>query len=179
MSKDESERKSTVTVVHRVNRIKEKVSEPANAKGPGSLDPNMIKKAQAIVDGSQSLYAKEEQILLSELQKLWEASKALQGNEAKKSLEKLYLVANRIKDMASTHEYSLMAYFAESLRDFFMSVNVESKSHQTIVRAHLDVMRITAHEKIKRHTDAKAEELKAILGQAIKKLSSAPDSQSS
>ena len=62
-----------------------------------------------------------------------------------------------------------MRYFSKSLRDFSERIDIANKNHITIGQAHLDVMMITVHEKIKEEDAPKAEELKAVLDQAIKK----------
>jgi len=161
--------KQGVKIVHTANKLKKKVSDGLLVDGPGSFNPTSIKNAQAIIDNSQSSYLKAIEAMLLQLEQQWEKTRKLSKKEAKEDLKQFYRIANRVKEMSSTYGYDLMASFGESLSDFAKKINPEHKAHHTIVQAHVNVMKIAFHEKIKGDDSQKAEELKKALAQATEK----------
>ena len=163
-----SDKDDEVEIIHRVNRLKKKVvddTKRASMMGEGHIDPEAIERAQAVIDDSQDDYMEEVESIFGDLSKVWGTLKSGDTGAA----EDVQLYSNRIMDLAATYSYDLMRYFSKSLRDFAERIDVANKNHITIGQAHLDVMMITVHEKIKEEDAPKAEELKAVLDQAIKK----------
>jgi hypothetical protein len=156
-----------VEIIHRVNRLKKKVSAQGKAKdGDGHIDANAIERAQNVIKDSQAEYLKEVGNVLTDLNSAWTSLLRQEEGSAPEDIDRY---ANRIKDMASTYGFDIMTYFSKSLRDFSQSLDVANEAHQTIVKAHLDVMNIALHEKLKTHDDPMAEKLKVMLNKAIVK----------
>ncbi len=166
-----SDSEKEVKVYHRINRLKLKAGADLDDV-PGHLDPSVIKRAQGVVQRHEDLYMDEVERVLIALETSWDA--AIKGSEeeaVKESLDGLYHDANHVKDIASTFGYELMQHFGESLREFAEKIDIANKAHHTIVQAHIDVMWVVFHEKIKDHGGPTAEELKKIVVLAIEKYS--------
>lgn len=158
-----------VQVVHRINRLKQKVLDESSQEAAGYVDSALIRKAQRVIEGSQALYMKHAKTTLDELAEIWRSLKNKTSSEAAADVQHLGVVSNRLMDMASTYEYDLMSYFAMSLRDFTEKLNLSRQPHHVIVQAHIDVMWIAYNEKLKGEKGKKAEELKTIVNKAIEK----------
>lgn len=155
-----------VEIIHRVNHLKKKVvKEGKTARGEGFIDPDSIERAQAVIENSQEDYLQEVENIFSDLSRAW--GKARQGDS--KAIHSVQVYANRIMDLAATYGFDLMKSFSQSLRDFSERIDVANTNHVIIGQAHLDVMQITVREQIKEEDAPKAEELKAVLDQAIRK----------
>lgn len=163
-----SEKDDEVEIIHRINHLKRKVvadTKRASMLGEGRIDPDAIERAQAVIDDSQDEYLDEVESIFGDLTKAWGELKSGEHQ----AVNQVQVYSNRITDLASTYGFDLMRYFSKSLRDFSERIDIANKNHITIGQAHLDVMMITVHEKIKEEDAPKAEELKAVLDQAIKK----------
>lgn len=158
-----------IEIIHRVNRLKKKVSH--GRAGTGFIDPEAIKRAKKVIAETEHAYLDEVKALLPELNKRWEELKKAPSSQRTEHLEELSRCANRMKDMASTYKYDLMAYFSESLRDFTEVFDFDNEAHHTIMQAHIDVIWIVHSENLKEEIGEKAEELKTFVEQAIKKYS--------
>ena len=164
-----------VQIIHRKNRLKEKVIEAGTANGEngeGFFDPKMIANAQAVIDNGTQSYLQEIERTLKNLNIAW---KALQNDDdvnAKSyqtKLNDIHRFTNHIKDLAATFGFELMDYFACSLRDFSEYIDTRVDAHIRIVDAHIQVMTIVFHEQIKDDGGPKAAE--QIVAQAIQKFS--------
>jgi hypothetical protein len=160
-----------VEIVHRVNRLKQKVHESPAEQAEGFIDSTMVRKAQAVIDNSHEKYTAEAKSSLGEIVAAWAVLKSGKSKDVKKDVDHLCRLSNRVKDMASTYGYDLMSYFGESLRDFCEKLDVSKQPHCVIVQAHIDVMWVAFNEKLKGEHGQKAEELKMIVNKAIEKFS--------
>jgi chemotaxis protein histidine kinase CheA len=169
----------TVEIIHRRNRLKEKVVETGHgASGAGFIDPEAIRRAQAVIDNGQDLFIAELQKSLETLTALWKTMKKERKNEPGK-IGEIHRLSNHIKDMAGTFGNTLMDEFGESLRDFSDQIDLSRKEHITIVQAHIDVMWIAFTKDIQDIDTEEAVELKTVLTRAIEKYASAPPVESS
>ena len=157
--------KDEIEIIHRVNRLKKKVSTGGVAMGEGYIDPEAVRRAGKVISDTQDSYADEAGRCFADLCNAWSAAKS--GDH--KAVYDIGIYTNRIKDMASTYGYEIMAYFSKSLRDFSEKMDPILPAHLTIVQAHIDVMRIALKEKIKAEDEPRAEELKGVLLKAIEK----------
>ena len=66
---------------------------------------------------------------------------------------------------------SLIAYFAESLRDYIAQTQLSLDAQRVIIQAHLDAMQAAHHRNLKENGGSVAEELKAAVKKAIEKYS--------
>ena len=160
-----------VQIIHRKNHLKEKVAEAGHGDAIGAIDPEAIKRAQAVIEDGGDAYKQEIEKTLNELNIAWTRLKsdAPETHTYNEHLNEIHRFTNHIKDIASTFSYTLMDYFACSLRDFSEHIDTQDSAHVKIVQAHIDVMTIVFHENIKDDGGPKAEELKMIVAQAIDK----------
>lgn len=164
-----------VEIFHRINRIKKKVAKGIAFNTPGTINPEHIKNAQAIVDNGEENYKNEIHTALESLDACWKSFSDISEDSAiEENLVQINKYSNHIMDLASVYGYELMAHFGKSLRDFSSKINPLDPVHQTIVQAHINVMWVAYNENIKEQDGKKAEELKLVLKQAIQKYS-APD----
>lgn len=159
-----------VEIIHRKNRLKEKVIEAGSMAGAGSgfIDPEAIMRAQEVIDGGQDTFMDELKRSLEALVSIWTSLKKGGVNDADK-IEEIHRLSNHIKDMAGTFGNGLMDDFGQSLRDFSDSIDITKKAHITIVQAHIDVMMIAFTQDIRDIDTREAVELKSVLEQAIHK----------
>lgn len=158
-----------VEVVHRINRLKEKVLDERSQGATGFIDSALIKKAQGVVERSHEVYTKEAHSALDLLVSVWSRLKNGTSQDVSGDIGELCKLSNRLKDMSSTYGYDLLSHFGESLRDFSERLDISRRAHQVIVQAHIDVMWIAFNEKLRDMEGKKAEELKTIVSKAIEK----------
>lgn len=163
---------SGVEIIHRKNRLKEKVIEAGQASpSSGFIDPASIKRAQQVIDNGQGIFMEELKKSLDALIILWSNHKKSGKNDPEKN-EEIHRLSNHIKDMAATFGNELMNGFGQSLRDFSDCIDITQKVHITIVQAHIDVMMIAFTRDIRDIKTPEAIELKAVVEQAIQKYAS-------
>lgn len=164
-----------VEIIHRRNKLKEKVvaaTIDASGTGGGFIDPEAIKRAQAVIDDGQDTFILELKKSLETLTETWGELKK-SGQNDKDAINEIHRLSNHIKDMAGTFSNPLMDDFGGSLRDFSDQIDVSKPEHITIVQAHIDVMWIAFTRDIRDIDAQEAVQLKAVLQQAIEKYSSA------
>ncbi len=160
----------SVEIIHRRNRLKEKIAPETNhpPEETGCIDPSAIERAGALIRNSQDSYERELQTALGHLDAQWKILKTRpEKAREKESRENIHRYANFIKDIASTHDFNLMAHFSESLRNFIDLFTSDNPAHDIIIEAHLDTMDIAAHQNLKDEHTPQAQELKNMLSQAI------------
>lgn len=167
--------KPQVEIIHRRNHLKEKVVEDsAGLSKNGFIDPDAIRRAQAVIDNSQDKFTTELQSSLEDLTTIWVSLKK-DGVNDPDMIEEIHRLSNHIKDMAATFGNGLMDDFGKSLRDFADHLDITNKAHVTIVQAHIDVMWVAFKRDIRDINDQEAVELKKVLAQAIEKHAPALD----
>jgi len=171
MNPHNSSADTTVEIIHRRNRIKEKIADdPQNLSTVGFIDPAAIARADSLIENSGQAYQKELDDSLASLATLWQQARAEHGSSgAKECLDNIHRTANFIKDIASTYHYDLMAYFAESLRDFIDTIDLNNAAHDTIIDAHFKTMKIAGQHGLRDENSPQAQELKKIVALAITK----------
>lgn len=167
-SEQDKNKDKEVEIFHRVNKLKLKAGAESMHDGPGFIDLSSVKRAQNVLETKLEVYPKEIEDVLNNLEKAWK--KAIKDKKhAKKAFEQIYHYANHANDLAATFGFELMQHFGTSLRDFAEKIDVDNPAHHTIVRAHLDVMKVVYEENIKDYGGPKAEELKKMVVKAIEK----------
>jgi hypothetical protein len=157
---------SQIKIIHRKNRLKDKVAGSSDSEGGGFIAPELIANAQAVIDNSKDLYKKELADTLHKLIASWNEFKQSSDDKHRRDLERY---ANHIKDIAGTYQYDIMAHFGRSLCAFSDKLLVEKLEHQNIVQAHIDVITIAYQKDLKRDDTPQAQELKDMVSQAINK----------
>lgn len=154
-----------VKILRRRNRLKIKAGGDEDGGAAGFIDPVAIAAAQDNIEARGADYEGEARAVLEKIESCWRA--LLQDEGAAAMIPRLCNYANNMKDMAETYGYGLMGYFGDSLRDFCERLDPADKAHRVIVQAHIDVMGIALKHGIRDTGDARARELKSVLGKAI------------
>lgn len=151
---------------HRINHLKLKAGIPVEDETHGYISPQKVKQAQSTINDQEKDYKYEVESVLRQISQVWGELQDDPNNA--EILDYLYNFTNNAKDIAETFDYSLMAHFAHSLRDFCEHFDVNKKEHYTIVQAHIDVMWITFNEDIRGDDSEQAQELKSSIAEAIR-----------
>lgn len=166
----------TVEIIHRVNRLKEKVCPGGAAPGDGFIDPRDIKRAAAVIAKSAKASKSALAGMMKELDTLWNGARSRSFAGAGELGIDSYRLCNRIQDIAITYGSNVVGQFADSLKEFSLQFNPQSTAHMTIVDAHLSVMKIAVAKRIVLEDSREALELKKALEKAIEK-HAAPDAE--
>lgn len=158
-----------VKVFHRVNKLKLKAGFGLEDDKVGFIDKSAIIRGQMKIDEKEREYPLTVEEILKKLTETWEQLKKADKANYDELIDKIYNYSNNIKDLTATYQHDLMHHFSLSLRNFCERIKIEKPEHHVIVQAHLDVMWVTYNEKLKGEVGEKAEELKEIVSQAIKK----------
>ena len=158
-----------VQVFHRVNKLKLKAGFGLEDDKVGFIDKNAIIRGQMKIDEKEREYPVTVKDVLEKLTETWAELKNTDQENYSELIEKIYNYSNNIKDLTATYQHDLMHHFSLSLRNFCERIKIDKPEHHVIVQAHLDVMWVTFNEKLKGEAGEKAEELKQIVSQAIKK----------
>lgn len=164
-----SEDNGKIEVYHRLNKLKLKTGFGLDEDKVGFIEPSAIARAQKRIEQKEQEYPATIKEVLDNLTATWEELKTSGPDKRDELIDKIYNYSNNIKDLTATYQHDLMQHFSLSLRNFCERINAEKEAHQIIVQAHLDVMWITYNEKLKGEAGPKAEELKKIVAEAIKK----------
>lgn len=157
-----------VEIYNRINRLKIKAGGSATG-GPGKLDPGSIDRANSVIQKMSEMYPNEIKKSLDELDVLWGETTKLAFDHRLENARKVSNIANQIKDLAGTFGFDLMEYFAESLRDYILDVDLSKKEQIIIVQAHVDVMLVAYKQNLKHQEHPLADELKKTVAAAIER----------
>jgi hypothetical protein len=161
-----------VEVFKLVNRLKDRMGIRFKDQEEGYLAPEAIAEADGIIQNLCKDSPARISRLLSDLTAHWELMRSLpDGPERRKLSEVVMTIAHEIKDIGSMCGYTLVAYFAESLRDYIGQTVINIEAQKVIVQAHLDAMTVTSHKSLREDTTPEAEELKRIVKIATDKYS--------
>ncbi len=152
------------------NRLKSKVGRDPNDRSQGFLDPKAIDKADSLIE---ALCAECPKAIAGHLEKLlafWLKMRDMENCKERDELAiKIFTHAHEIKDIGSMCGYVLIAYFAESLRDYIDQTEFNMKAQRIIIQAHIDAMLVVQKDEIKDDAGPLAEELKKMVKIAIDK----------
>jgi chemotaxis protein histidine kinase CheA len=153
-----------------VNRLKGKLGLNPKDDSQGFLAPEKVEEADKLI---QSLCVNSEETIRDCLTNLTETWKTMQDMPAGKDREgvsrKIFLLAHEIKDIGAMCGYTLVAYFAESLRDYIDQTELNIKAQKIIIQAHIDAMQAAMRQGLKEDGGPIADELKSIVKVAIDK----------
>ena len=160
---------SKITIFKFANRLKERVGLNLSKDVEGFLAPDSIVEADKLI--AEVCLTCPETIFnhLATLDTLWEAMRSGSPEEREIAATKIFATAHEIKDIGSLCGFDLIAYFAESLRDYIEKTNLNLQAQIVIVQAHLDAMKVVHHRGFKKDGGPEAEELKRMVQKAIEK----------
>lgn len=107
---------------------------------------------------------------LEKLSDSWKDMQDLpQGSKREKKAKEIFTFAHEIKDIGSLCGYTLIAHFAESLRDYIAETALNLKNQRIIIQAHVDALTVVHKNNLKEDGGPAAEELKKMVKVAIDK----------
>ena len=151
------------------NRLKERMGLAFDRNKEGFLAPSAIEEADKMI---AELCATCPQTIESHLQNLgaiWEKMRGAVSPDREKFAEQVFAVSHEIKDVGSMCGFDLIAYFAESLRDYIERSDLNLQAQVVIVQAHLDAMQLVHRSGARKDGGPEAEELKRMVQKAIDK----------
>lgn len=165
-----SSEEKKVQIFKRINRLKIKAGSSVDGP-PIKFSKERLKNPEKFIAEQTKNYETKIKDVLKDLDVAWNKILSDNPDEIEQGREELYHKSNHAKDLAATCNYPLMMHFGMSLRDFVEGIDPASQAHQTIVKAHIDVMWTVVKDNIQDEGGAKAQELKQIVKLAIKKYS--------
>ncbi len=151
------------------NRLKERVGFNAPKDSEGFLNPAAIEEADKLIAEVCATCPETISKHLATLDALWEAMRSGSPAERDAAATKVFATAHEIKDISAMCGFELIAYFAESLRDYIEKTNLNLQAQIVIVQAHLDAIKVVHHRGVKKDGGPEAEELKRMVQKAIDK----------
>ena len=161
-----------VQVFKLVNNLKGRMGLRPDDTEPGYLAPEMIAEADdlivALCQDSPARIGK----LLSELTAHWQEMRGMKESEERHKMSQMvFTLSHEIKDIGAMCGFTLVAHFAESLRDYIGRTELNLKAQEVIVQAHLDAMTLVSSRNIRDDAGPEAEELERMVKIAIDKYS--------
>jgi hypothetical protein len=148
------------------NRLREKVGgRPGQS---GSIDPEVLKKAEAKVAEIAATYSDTAVDDIADLQSAFQACRDNPENQSGYIRTINHMVHN-IRGQGGSFGYPLLTEFAGFLFDFTDNLTAASQPQLEIIKAHIDAMQIVAQQKITGDGGSVGRELKASLKKAIDK----------
>lgn len=153
-----------------VNSLKPRMGARFEKYVSGYIDEKTIAEADQLID---QVCALSPQIIgkhIENLSALWsEIRDKPQSPERNETTQKIFTLAHEIKDLGSMCGYDLLAYFAESLRDYIGRADLQLNAQVVIIQAHIDAMQSVHRLGVKKDAGPEAEELKKMVKMAIDK----------
>ncbi len=169
MQNQNDPQKGKIEIINVQNSLKKRaVGIHRKESDQGFIDPELIEAAEKEITKSCStcqdiIYKNYQELII-----VWKGLRASQTSMTKKeAFEKLFLIAHEIKDISSICGYDLIAYFAESLRDFINKTDLTDKAQTIIIQAHIDAIQALQDLNIKTDDGGKTNELKNMVQKAI------------
>lgn len=151
------------------NRLKERLGHTHKQTDEGYLAPATIEEADKLIAEVCATSPETIEKHLQTLSELWETMRSGDAADRPSISTKVFATAHEIKDIGSLCGYDLIAYFAESLRDYIERTELNLNAQVVIVQAHLDAMKVVHARGVKKDAGPEAEELKRMVQKAIDK----------
>jgi len=152
------------------NRLKARMGIRFKEQDDGFLAPESIEEADRLIAELAALCPQMITQHLEKLTTLWAQMKGMEDSPARTAIsQQIFTLSHEVKDMGSMSGYELIAYFAESLRDYIGRTDLNMKAQVVIIQAHMDAMLIVNRSGVKSDAGPEAEELKKMVKIAIDK----------
>lgn len=159
-----------IHIFHLTNRLLRKLGIEEQSKKRGFIAEASIAEADRMIEKMRDKCPDVISEYWHDLMQLWEEMKTLtKGEERDRLAGQIFTMAHEIKDMATLGGMDLVAYFAESLRDFIDQTELNMKAQRVIIQAHIDAIQVIMTNNIQDGESAEAEELKGMVKIAIEK----------
>ena len=159
-----------VEIYKLANRLKAMMGSRYQDQDEGFIAPEMIEEADKVIAESCLTCPALISQHLENLSSLWAQMSKMENSPQRNDLaQEIFTLAHEIKDVGSICGYMLIAYFAESLRDYIGRTDLNMKAQVVIIQAHVDAMLIVNRQGYKVDAGPEAEELKKMVKMAIEK----------
>lgn len=158
-----------VKIYKMANNLKERLGYTHKQNEEGHIAPESIDEADKLIAEVCATCPETIEKHLKTLGDLWEDMRSSDAAKRQETATKVFATAHEIKDIGSLCGFDLIAYFAESLRDYIERTELNLNAQVVIVQAHLDAMKVVHHRGAKKDGGPEAEELKAMVQKAIDK----------
>lgn len=168
-----TEQKATAEIIKpKYNLLKNKAGARSNMKLDGFIDNKKVEAAEELITKVCMNSEHELKKQIKKLTDLWNCIQEMPtGNERKEKTKGIFTLAHEIKDIGALCGYSLIAHFAESLRDYIDEATINVKNQRIIIQAHVDALSTVLKTGVSDETDPIAKELKEKVKIAIEKYS--------
>ena len=159
-----------VEIYKLANHLKAKLGMRFQSQTSGYLAPEAIAEIDRMVENLCLECPEKIGAHLESLSVLWGKMRDMADSQERKDIsQKVFILAHEIKDIGAMCGYELIAYFAESLRDYIGGAELNIHAQKVIIQAHVDAMQAVHRMGIKNETGPEAEELKKMVKIAIDK----------
>ncbi len=170
---ESTQQQSRVEIIkQKYNLLKNKAGARSNMQLDGFIDDKKIKAADELIVKVCMNSEHELKRQINKLTKLWDCiQKMPDSDERKEKTQEILTIAHEIKDIGALCDYNLVAYFAESLRDYIGEITMNLKNQRIIIQAHIDALSTVLKTGVSDETDPIAKELKSKVKIAIEQYS--------
>lgn len=152
------------------NRLKARMGARFQKQETGFLAEDAIEEANKLITALCAICPEVTGKHLDHLDNLWSEMKDMSASQQRTdTAQKIFTLAHEIKDMSGLCGFELLAYFAESLRDYIGRTDLNLKAQVVIIQAHIDAMQIVHKQGVKKDAGPQADELKKMVKMAIDK----------
>ncbi|TAH33115.1 MAG: hypothetical protein EYC62_07345 [Alphaproteobacteria bacterium] len=164
---DPKKRKSREVILP--NKLREKVGGMPGKLG--SIDPDIISRAEKKVEEISKSYTESASDELAELQEAFVQCSGAEGDAQAPYIRKINRLVHELRGQGSSFGYPLLTEFATFLFDFTDGLKTASKPQLEIIKAHIDTMQIVVIQKINGDGGTVGQQLKQTLKVAIERYS--------
>lgn len=163
-----------IEIIKLANTLKKKLGmhSTRGKDHEGYIDPEAIKEADRLIEVLCEDCVSSIGTFLINLNRIWKQMKDMEAGEKRAKLSKeLFHQSHEIKDISSMCGYDLIAFFAESLRDYVDQTELSVNAQRIIIQAHIDAINVAHKQGIKENGGPAADELMKLVKVAIQKYS--------
>lgn len=159
-----------IQVFKLANALKSRLGARFQDQESGYIAPDIIDEADRLIEELCLSCPTTLQSHLEDMNRIWVKMREMPENEERADLSReIFTLAHEIKDVGSMCGYDLLAYFAESLRDYIIEARLSIQAQIVIIQAHLDAMQVAQRQGYRKEASDEAEELKTMVRKAIEK----------
>ena len=152
------------------NRLKSMMGSRFQDQDEGFLAPETIEAADQLIAALCMDCPEMITEHLEKLSELWVTMKSMNNSSERSEIaQQIFTLSHEIKDMGAMCGFELIAYVAESLRDYISRTDLNLTAQVVIIQAHVDAMQIVNRKGYKAEGGPEAEELKQMVKMAIDK----------
>lgn len=139
--------KPKVEVIHRPNKLREKVGGSADGK-PGRIDPAALERATIHVARMAEAHQVQTKIDLTDLQEAFRQAMADPANR-RTHVRRVFKIADGIMNLGKIFGYDLLSEFAHHLNSFIVDLTEPSPAQMQVVALHIEAMNALVRDEMK------------------------------